>query len=776
MAGVSGITISMSTPIGQVPPNRILLVCAFLFLGTFALFWPARNYDFIGYDDPAYIFENPYVQAGLTRESIAWAFGNVASEATYWHPLSWMSHMLDCQLFGLNAGAHHMVSVGFHALNAVLLFLLLRALTGSLWRSAAVAALFAWHPIQVESVAWVTERKNLLSTCFFFLTLLAYVRYVRKTGEHASPLQGLKTGHYWVVAVLFALGLMCKPMLVTLPCVLLLLDAWPLRRIDFREAGKFARARLLVAEKLPLFILSAISSWITIRAHQHLDIVVAGNQVPLDIRFANAALSYVKYLGKVFWPADLAIIYPYPSVWPVGQFIWTSVLLITLTALFFYLRKGRPQLLFGWFWFLGTLVPVIGILQVGSQPMADRFIYIPVIGIFVLLVWTAAELLGKLRAVKPAAVAASTIVVIACMVVSRYHLRFWENSFTLFERTLAVTTNNPITHYNLGLAYSRKGDLEKAKFHYTRALEAKPGYTDAQNNLAATLLSEGRIKEAIAEYEKLLEKSPDHLLANYNFGLAHEIQNNWATAAKHFERVVNAEPHNVEAYVKLINTLGRSGQVTAAHFRIEEMLKRNPNSPDAHIAAATILMEQNRLPDAISTLRQAIQMDPKRPEAHYQTGAAHAMMGGFNESIPFFEEALRLKPDFAEAHFSLGMVHSQLGQREEAIQKFQDTLGVQPDFVPALMQLGYIWSSHEKTGLRNGPEAVKVAEKAAQLTRHQDPAVLNVLGMAYAQDKKWKDALEVSRRALSIAISNGDQTLAAQIEAHLADYEKAREN
>ncbi|MBA4149540.1 MAG: tetratricopeptide repeat protein [Verrucomicrobia bacterium] len=766
----------MITPIGNVPPSRIVFICALLILGTFALFWPVTNYEFIGYDDPAYITQNPHVQAGLTKESIAWAFGNVASEATYWHPLSWMSHMLDCQLFGLNAGAHHLVSVGFHALNSLLLFFLLRGLTGSLWRSAAVAALFAWHPIQVESVAWVTERKNLLSTFFFLLTLLAYCRYSAKRSENNCPIQGFKTGSYWLVAVLFALGLMSKPMLVTLPCVLLLLDVWPLRRFNFQAPDKFKTAGLLFAEKLPLFVLSAISSWITIRAHQTLDMVVTGTQVPFDIRIANAALSYVSYIGKVLWPSDLAIIYPYPSTWPVSQFILTAVLLVSISALLFAMRSTRPHLLFGWCWFLGTLVPVIGILQVGSQPMADRFIYVPVIGLFFLAVWGTTELLQKIRAVKPVAIATVVLVAGTCMAVGRYHLQFWQNSIVLFERAIAVTSKNAVSHYNLGLAYSMKGDLTKAKINYTKALEISPVYVDAQNNLAASLLAEGRLDDAILEYQKLLKTAPNHRLANHNFGLALEQKNDFAGAASHFEVVVKAEPANLEAHEKMINALGRSGQIAEANRRLDQMLQQNPRSAQAHLSVANIYMEQNRVPDALPILRKAIELSPKRAEVHYQLGAANAMMGKLEEAMPHFTEAVRLKPEFAEAHFSIGMAHSQLGKTDDAVRKFGETLLVQPNFLPALMQLGFIWSAHEKPEFRNGPEAVKVAQKAAQLTQGQDAAVLELLAMAYAQSEKWPDAIETSRRALSVAKSSGDRTLAEQIETKVQAYEKFQKN
>ncbi len=764
----------MITPVGKVPPNRIVFICAVLMLGTIALFWPVKGYEFIGYDDPAYITQNPHVQAGLTKDSLAWAFGNVASEATYWHPLSWMSHMLDCQLFGLNAGAHHLVSVGFHALNAILLFLVLRTFTGSLWRSAAVAALFAWHPLQVESVTWVTERKNLLSTAFLLLTLLAYHRFTRKATEYPNPLSGLKTTSYWTVALLFAFGLMSKPMVVTLPCVLLLLDVWPLRRINLQSPQRVGTAGFLFAEKLPLFILSGISSWITIRAHQHLDIVVTGSQVPWGIRIANATLSYVKYLEKVIWPADMAIIYPYPSIWPVSQFVITSLILLTLTALFLFLRKSRPHFLFGWLWFLGTMVPVIGIIQVGSQPMADRFMYVPVIGVFFLIVWGLAEAMQKLRPIKFIAMAVALLVAGSCFAVSRYQLQFWHDSITVFERAIAVTSRNSISHYNLGLAYSMKGDLGKAKSHYAKAVEISPTYIDANNNLAASYLAEGQTDRAIAEYQKLMQLAPNHPLANYNLGLAYQKKQQFVEAAFSFQKVVKAEPGNLEAYQNYINSLGRSGNVQEATRQLTEMLQKNPNSAQAHLAVGNILMEQNQLPDAIRILEKAIQLNPKQPEAHYQLGAAKAMSARFQDAIPHFAEAARLKPDFIEAHFSMGMAYSQAGKTEEAVGKFRETLLAKHDFLPALMQLGLIWSGSEKPEFRNGPEALKVATSAAHLTQNRDPAVLEVLAAAYAQTEKWADAIETSRKALLLAQASGDKALAGQIEAKLQSYEKAQ--
>jgi len=403
-------------------------ICIALVLVTFALYWPVRHHAFINYDDPLYVTHNPNVKAGLTWHGVVWAFR--ATEAHNWHPLTWLSHMLDCQLFGPNPGAHHLVNVAFHALNAVLLYLVLGRMTGAWWRSAAVAALFALHPLQVGSVAWIAERKNLLSTSFWLLTLWAYARYAEAT-TRAS-----KRNAYSLALVCFALGLMCKPMLVTVPFVLLLLDGWPLRRLQLATLG----SRLV--EKLPFFALGAASSAATIWAatsEAQERSFSSLHRLPLGLRIENALISYLRYLGKMIWPVGLSVFYPYPTAWP----LWLALLsalalaLITLSALRWAARC--PPLLVGWLWFMGTLVPVIGLVQVGVQSMADRFMYVPMIGLLIAIVWGVSELSLRWNVPKPVVSVVAAMVLVACATLTRLEVRRWKDTETLlktaFERT-----------------------------------------------------------------------------------------------------------------------------------------------------------------------------------------------------------------------------------------------------------------------------------------------------------------------------------------------------
>ena len=374
--------------------RRDWLICLLLSAITLLVFWPATSHEFINYDDPLYVTENPHVQAGLSQESIAWAFGRVTGEGTYWHPVTWLSHMLDCQLFGLKAGRHHLTNLLFHTANVLLLFLALRRMTGAAWRSAVVAGLFALHPLQVDTVAWIAERKNVLSTLFWMLTLLAYEAYARRPG----------ITRYALAFTTLALGLMCKPMLVTIPCVLLLLDYWPLRRIVEVQPGSVSphaasypryKWRRLLLEKMPLLGLAAVSSAVTVMAHQRLGLLPTGEQLPLSSRVEHALVAYAGYLEKIVWPVDLAVFYPHPGTWPSERVLLSALLVAGITVLAGWWARKRPYLIAGWLWFLGTLVPVIGLVQAGTQSMADRFAYVPIIGVCILAVWGLAEMLGR---------------------------------------------------------------------------------------------------------------------------------------------------------------------------------------------------------------------------------------------------------------------------------------------------------------------------------------------------------------------------------------------
>jgi tetratricopeptide (TPR) repeat protein len=717
---------------------RLGLISLLLVLGTVFLYWPVGTFDFVGYDDPFYVINNPHIRNGLTWSGLKWAFGNLTSGFTYWHPMTWMAHMLDFQFFGLNAPAHHWMNVGYHSVNVVLLFFVLRTLTGATWQSAIVAGLFAWHPLQVESVAWVTERKNLLSTFFFLLTALAYRRYVEKfkiqrpslkiVALYSFAVLFLSLGlvlklvrpgigpnlimslgailfgfciresldescmaeivlFYSLTLFFFALGLMSKPMLVTMPGLLLLLDFWPLNRVssvtrnlsDTRTStSQLPTSNLvsLLVEKIPFLILSLASAFITIQSHKEFQSLASGHQVPFGIRLANAVYSYVRYLKKMVWPNDLAAIYPFPSEWPPMRIVVCVLLLLAISGFAIAAVRKHPYILFGWLWFLIALVPVIGVVQAGAQAMADRFAYIPLIGLFIAIVWGLADLLVHLRLPKIINGALASIALAACCFGSRQQLPFWKNSIALFERALAIENENPIAQYNLGYAYAMQGKSAEAKKHFQEAIRISSDYIDAHNNLAAILLAEGKADEALAHYERALKADPKHALAHYNMAIVLAKQGRADDALKHYSAAVQNDPNNVDFQLGLANALGNSGRGMEALEHVMVAVRLAPNSPEANYTAGLAMMMSQRIPDALGYYEKAIKLKPGFAEAHYNLGTALAMSGKVSEAMPHFAEAAKLKPDFIEAHFSFGMALAEAGKKEEAQREYREALRI----------------------------------------------------------------------------------------------------
>ena len=463
--------------------------CLALIAVNMIVYAPVWHHGFVNYDDDEYVSTNTVVLRGLTWHGASWAF--TTGHAGNWHPLTWLSHMLDVQFYGLDPGPHHLTNLLFHIANTLLLFGLLHRMTGALGRSAFVAGLFAVHPLHVESVAWVAERKDVLSTLFWMLTLWAYVEYVRRPGLR----------RYWPVLLFFALGLMAKQMLVTLPFVLLLLDFWPLGRVGTRPnpAGGWALSRdgwattvRLVWEKLPLLALTVVSSIVTVVVHRQAAAVISLSATPLNLRVANALVSYVTYISKMLWPARLAVLYPYaqslPGWWVAGAFLGLMGISVAV------IRAGprHPYLPVGWLWYLGTMVPVIGLIQVGNQATADRYTYVPLIGLFIVVAWGVPDLLVRWPRRRIGLPIAAGLVILACAIAARGQLRYWEDSTTLWTRALAVTTENNIAHNNLAVSLADQGKLDEAIAHYSEALRIKPDYTKAQDNLDLALVRRGK--------------------------------------------------------------------------------------------------------------------------------------------------------------------------------------------------------------------------------------------------------------------------------------------
>ncbi len=681
-----------------------------LALVTAAVFWPVRHNDFINYDDPVYVTENPRVQAGLTWSGIAWAFGNIRGEQTYWHPLSWVSHMLDCQLFGLNAGAHHLINLLFHTLNTVLVFLVFRRLTDAFWRCVVLAALFGLHPLQVDTVAWVTERKNLLSACFGLLCLWAYGRFAEcrmqnaecrnlqqeaSTTRHAPRITHHVSRYYLLSLSFFALGLMSKPAVVTWPFVMLLLDYWPLGRMQDAEcrgqshASRFthhvSRARLLrlLVEKLPFFVLAGISSLVTVVAHRGLGVLDSTTNLPVAARIDNAAVSYVRYLGKAFWPAKLAVLYPYPEAWPLGTVSACGVLLVAVTVLVVMAVRSRPWLLVGWFWFLGTLVPVIGLVQVGAQAMADRFAYLPLIGLFLAVVWQVPELATSWRSRRLVLGLATAAALVLCGSLTRRQLGYWKDSVTLLEHTVAVTKDNFVARNNLAVALFSQGRFEEAIHHAREALRVRPGYAEAHSNLGLGLGNLGHLDEAIAEFREALRISPQFSRAHYNLGAALERQGHRDQAILACQEAIRLKPDFVEARYSLALALALKGALDEAINQYETVVALAPGHVQAHYNLGVALASRGRWTGAIEQLRATLRLQPSHAEARMNLASALAATGATDEVVRLLRESVQLRPESAEARNNLGVALDNAGKVEEAITQYREAIRLQPAFAEA---------------------------------------------------------------------------------------------
>lgn len=492
--------------------NFLPWIFAALALFTLLLYAPARTNDFVNYDDPDYVTSNSHVHAGLTPAGIKWAF--TTGHASNWHPLTWLSHMMDCQFYKLNPAGHHSTNILFHSTNVILLFQLLRMMTGRIWPAAFVAALFGWHPLHVESVAWISERKDVLSTFFWLLTLMAYSRYVKESGRE----DGRNKLFYGLALLFFALGLLSKPMVVTLPCVLLLLDFWPFQRLNLNF--KIENKPWILLEKIPFLILSVASCVATYFVQDKGGAVAQIAVLPLGDRIANAFVSYLRYVGKMFLPNDLSVLYPHPGKWPVGILISGILFVVIGSVLAAWFGRERRYLAVGWFWFLGTLVPVIGLVQVGIQSMADRYSYIPHIGLFIMVAWGVADLSSKWKDRTALLTMAGGITLISCLLLTWNQEKHWKNSLTLFGNAVRVTKDNYLAFNNLGYFLDHDGKVDEAMTNYQRSLEINPNYDEARNNLGLIMAKKGRYEDAIMHYQMALRVNPNRVEVLNNLGNA----------------------------------------------------------------------------------------------------------------------------------------------------------------------------------------------------------------------------------------------------------------
>jgi tetratricopeptide (TPR) repeat protein len=710
---------------------------------TVGLYMRGSDYEFVSFDDFTYVTRNPAVLGGLSAEGVAWAF--TTDHAANWHPVTWLSHMLDVELYGLDAGGHHVTNAVLHGLGVIALLLALVALTGAYWPSFFVVALFALHPLRVESVAWISERKDLLAGLFAFAALWAYARYVRRPD----------VGRYALVALALALSLMSKPTAVTLPFILLLLDIWPLRRTEGDDARTL---RQLTVEKLPLFGIVAASSIVTMLVQRAGGAVRTIDQLGLEHRVANAFEGYGWYAWKFVWPTDLACFYPHPGYLDPETYSLTSAgplfglaFLVVGSGLALALRRRLPATSMGWRWFVGTLVPMIGLLQVGQQATADRYTYLPLIGLAVAAVWAVRSLASCCRAGSLAAAILGVAVLGALIPLTWRQIGTWKSSVTLYEHALAVTDRNYTAYNNYGVVLEELDDLIAAEHHYRKALEIQPEFSAALINLGKVLHRQGELAEARALYERALEIHPGAAEAHNNLGVLEMDEEDWGSALGHLERAVRSNPDHLDANRNLARLHAASGNWTSA----------------------------------VPYARKVVELLPQDPQAAYDLGAALFNTGQKAEARPWFERALELDPGFLEAAQALSTIASEEGRTADAIATLKQTLEANPqwadgffelariqiglqNWVPAIAWLKQglsiddtqaVWADQIARILQNCPDrslldlpaAIQWAHRAVELTAERDHRYLSTLASAYATAGDFDQATAWQTKALDVA-------------------------
>jgi tetratricopeptide (TPR) repeat protein len=735
------------------------LVCLVLALGTALLYSPALRFDFVNYDDPLYVINNYYIRA-FSWQAVGWCFRTVY--ASMWHPLTWLSHMLDFQLFGLRPGGHHATSVALHIFNSMLLFAVLQRMTKALWRSAMVAALFAWHPMHVESVAWISERKDVLSAFFWLLTIWAYVRYVEQVNKFRHPKANLTDGSasrpyldgpnstdgseseqhkdahqrcesrpylesfscvvYFLALFFFALGLMAKPMLVTLPFVLLLLDWWPLERLwpgraSLRQAPLDGRGSpepgpaveelkdegsnpmepatpvwRLLAEKIPFIVLSAIACILTLRAARGTILPLA--RFPLGSRLVTALVMYSRYIEKLIWPQKMVIVYPFDYPFSGQEMLKAALLLIVLSVIAIRLWNKRPFWLTGWLWYLGMMVPVIGLVQVSPQPMADRYTYLSSIGIFIIICWEGWDIASGWRHGRAIAATAALAALGACWVVSSQQLQYWRNPYTLHQHSVEVMPENPTAHADYAVFLRDDLQFEKARQECEKAIHLAPKYAWAHHILGDVYLLEGKTDQAGAE--------------------------------------------------------------------LETALRLDPNRPDIHLALAKVALARKSPDEAAAQCRTMLAAAPGNPEGHCGLGQALVAQGKLDEAAAQYAEALRLAPQYPDAHYQFGVLLGMKHDAAEAISQYRAALALQPERVEALNNLAWILATDPHPEMRDGLEAVNLASRACALTHQQQPGLIGTLAAACAEAGSFDTAVAAAQKAHDLALAQGNQALAAR--------------
>ncbi len=737
-----------------------IIAIVLLIMITLAPYWQVRNHEFVNYDDDDYVTHNSHIRSGWTWEGLSWALRSKLHG--HWHPVTWLSHMTDCQFFGVNPAGHHLSSLFIHIVNTLLLFLILKRMTGALMRSAFVAALFAIHPAHVESVAWVADRKDILSTLFWMLAMWAYLHYVDRP----------RFRRYLLVVAAFVLGMMAKPMVVTLPLVLLVMDYWPLGRLQFWPSKKNGRpknqellnpgeqrvsARRLVGEKLLLlvfaggFIFATMSARHQTFSRENAERQYEGGKLPAVLellpekhQMALPIVNYATYIRKMLWPYDLATPYPKPDKlrsWPIG-----GALLLMVCISFLVVWRGRryPYLPVGWLWYLVTFLPVIGVVKMGPQMIADRYTYLPFIGLFIIIAWGVPDLLAGWRYRRLLLGISGGLLLLCLTVCAWLQVGYWKSSKTLFQHVVNVTTDNWLAHNNLGASLEKEGRLEEAAHQYSEALRAAPEIEEISVNVGIICMRQGKVDEALEHFSRAIRNKPKFPEAHINMGTALATQGRNDEALEHYSEALRLSPDSLIAHKNLGMLLAKQGKVDEAMGHYSEMLRIRPDYAEAHFHLGVALAGQGRADEAISHFSEALRIEPDYAEAHNNLGVILEAQGDFDKAMSHYSEALRIDPDNAGAHFNLSVALDRQGRVKEAIWHLSEVVRIQPESAQAHKKLGIALSKQGQI-----KEAVGHFSEALRI-RPDDAEAHNKLGIALVRQGQGNEAIRHFSEALQI--------------------------
>ncbi len=692
--------------------SRIVIaftVCALIGISIFLVYSQTMHFHFINFDDPIYVRDNPHVKKGLTLETIRWAFTDSTFISNYWAPVTWISIISDFTFHGMNAGGYHLTNLMLHTANSILLFFVFLQLTRAMWKSAFIAALFALHPLHVESVAWVTERKDVLSTFFWLLTMLSYNQYARSRN----------TTYYILVLLSFILGLMAKPMLITLPFVLLLIDYWPLNRVTFEfqntafsettqeqtrrigsifhnGLGFINRNRWLLIEKIPFFILVVMVSIATFLTQK-----IGGAIQPLDhysvfVRLQNAFINYLVYIYKTFWPFDLSVIYPHPGALPLWDTLISVLLFVAVSAWSIKNYRSMPWLIVGWLWYVGTLVPVIGLIVIGPHSMADRYTYVPHIGLFLILAWAIPALTDKMDfGRKYGLIAIPALFILS--ILSWIQTNYWVDSVVLFKHAIAVTKHNSLAHNNLGTALEEKGEIDQAIVQFREALRIQSHDTTTHINLANALNETGRSQEALLHCRIALGNEPDNPEAHVVMGNIWMKENEFDRAVRHYETALRRQPESSIIHNNLGGSLLRTHRIAEAIDHFQHATRLDPMNGNARHNLASALKLRQELDAAISAIKKDLVKTPDNERLYLQLGTLYQQNGLYDPAMEAYRKTLTIKPDYLPALTALGVTLVKKNKPEEAISVFKHILSIQPDRKEAYYNIACLYAKTGKT-------------------------------------------------------------------------------